>query len=95
MAHTPGPWIIERHENPNIKGWLLTAPVLGSGPDAVNTAAIIGVIPADARLIAAAPDLLTAAKAVLLYSEEPEAFQPLEAAIEELEKAIAKAEGTG
>jgi hypothetical protein len=48
---------------------------------------------ANFNLITAAPDLLAAAKAVLLYSEDPEAFAPLEAAIEELENAIAKAEG--
>ena len=48
---------------------------------------------ADVDLITAAPDLLKAAKAVLLYTEEPEAFLPLEAALKELENVIAKAEG--
>jgi hypothetical protein len=47
----------------------------------------------DADLIAAAPDLLAAGKAVLLYTEEPEAFLPLEAALKALENTIAKAEG--
>lgn len=58
MSHTPGPWVIERHENPNISAWLLTAPALGTDRDDWNTAAIIGVPLADANLIAAAPELL-------------------------------------
>jgi hypothetical protein len=49
---------------------------------------------ANFNLIAASPDLLIAAKAVLLYTEEPVDFPPLESALVALEAAIRQAEGS-
>lgn len=58
--HTPGPWILEGHWSPDSKklgGWVSTAhpsPLFALEPITGTPANII----ANARLIAAAPDLL-------------------------------------
>jgi hypothetical protein len=56
MAHTPGPWAVEWSEEEGNDGVTVESP---DGPVAFR------VLEVDARLIAAAPDLLAAAKLVL------------------------------
>jgi hypothetical protein len=56
-AHTPGPWYLDAHDE---KGWFLLSE---SGPDIM--AEPFDCADADARLIAAAPDLLEACESFL------------------------------
>lgn len=89
-AGTPGPWRVEenRHEN--------NYQIESSSPRLSATVAVVlgrlgspaGL--ADSRLIAAAPDLLEAAKQVIAW---PTVGQPGHEPFEALRGAIAKAEG--
>jgi hypothetical protein len=90
MSYTPGPWsqFVWDKRKPHLR--TIGARNKQDGPDHILTAEISE---ADARLIAAAPDLLEAAKAVIQryvpnfnfdFSDAPEMLA--------LEKAIAKAE---
>jgi hypothetical protein len=54
--HTPGPWYLDAHDE---KGWFLLSE---SGPDIM--AEPFDCADADARLIATAPDLLSALEAL-------------------------------
>ena len=96
--HTPGPWILELEYNP--KGF---QKILGGQWGTHNIAQVVkrqsmkDEDEANARLIAASPDLLAAAKAALdrlcdpyLGEDDGERQRPEIAA---LEQAIAKAEG--
>lgn len=65
INHTPGPWNIERHEDDTMTVWANN----GSGPRSVCD--IIGTMSPDifnARLIAAAPEMYLALKAVFMAS---------------------------
>jgi hypothetical protein len=55
MAHTPGPWVLDESES----GWLL----LSNGADV--TSEPFDCADADARLMAAGPDLLAALKSLV------------------------------
>lgn len=99
MMHTPGPWTATRGEcEGKPESWFdVTAPWPECGPDErQNIAMIYGRDPveANARLIAAAPDLLAALKAITdpAYGNPgyPEENKQIEA---QAEAAIAKAEG--
>jgi hypothetical protein len=90
MSHTPGPWIVEedvRHYSgaEEMVGYNIVAPgdKYIAGPE--------GILPdneADARLIAAAPDLLEACKAAEWNSLDLPA-----SVVEQLRAAITKATG--
>lgn len=84
---TPGPWAIA--EWPDAKGKFI---IRTDAPDAKPFVAALVPFPsglANAHLIAAAPDMLTAAKAVIARWESGD----LAAAVRDLAAAIAKAEG--
>lgn len=107
--HTPGPWTVRSHEWWEDKSgqdrwhdWLIT--------DAEDSGVKITVIPhtfdateADARLIAAAPDLLDALREYVAYQEQNmegdlnqdrDVFEDImEDKMEQAKAAIAKAEG--
>jgi hypothetical protein len=85
--HTPGPWAVrfyERHE---------TAVIKTADGDEVATVDVkcMPDAPADARLIAAAPDLLEACEAFVVAMDS--AHDHIERSIALMEKAIAKAKG--
>lgn len=83
--HTPGPWNYEwvhtllRYSRKQVGPW---DEMDGNHPD-----------DKDANLIAAAPDLLAAAKAVLAYAAEIEHYPSTGNVYDELGAAVAKAEG--
>ena len=97
--HTPGPWGIENWSYDD--GTRHKTVIVAKNEDAV--AHVWGVYrtnggeeerQANARLIAAAPDLLIAAKGVIAALTRPKTFMAdMGAALILLEKAIAKAEG--
>lgn len=88
MKHSPGPWEIEQNTYGPIKG---DVRIVMSDPKGWEIAKITSdpFVMANARLIAAAPDLLSACKdaveTLLKGMDEQEA-------VDVLEKAIAKAE---
>ena len=59
-THTPGPWTVDAHRNIMATGGLVAFPGISAGFDQE----------ANARLIAAAPDLLGALEEVLAYCVE-------------------------
>lgn len=61
--HTPGPWHAESSGEP-LAGWMVLAR--GQGNCVCSTSNLKGRAEANARLIAAAPELLDAAKLVLV-----------------------------
>jgi len=100
MKHTPGPWKEERCHAANIvdvydghiiregDGWRIP-----NGINLICTVAHVGTAQAtnaNARLIAAAPELLEACKRALVYVKSDPAVYPLICCLEE---AIAKATG--
>ena len=95
--HTPGPWrwvdwgegcsAFDAQELRGLKEWVLAAEIEGSCDDA-RGAFIMCSSPANASLIAAAPDLLAALKAMVCV-QGPGAEGP---AVEMARAAIAKAE---
>ncbi len=106
-GHTPGPWIWEYTDLKDEDGFrccTMLAPVLFAKKWAENCVAL-AVKDEDARLIAAAPDLLKACKHArnaidedlrnLTPSEllEFQSAKDMMAALDILKKAIAKAEG--
>ena len=83
MTHTPGPWRLER----SVEEWI-EAPECGDDADIVCEAPWEGEAsrkrwPANACLIAAAPDMLAALRAIVGAAEAgfPEALQMARAAI--------------
>jgi len=91
MKRTPGPWTIsESKRHPIIY-------ILGDGRQIASTYGegdYYYTQKPNARLIAAAPDLLAACKAVFAWHEDFESAPPLSEIMYELvEPAIAKAEG--
>lgn len=101
--HTPGPWKLSGHEYPSAArgitvycaqgvniGTVCTTPYSGKGARAADYARVAA---ANARLIAAAPDLLAASIKALEALRWAEAAElPVFEHIEELERAIAKAQ---
>lgn len=84
MLHTPGPWSIN-DQNPDDEE--IEAP---SGPVAI---ALGREAEANARLIAAAPDLLAALEECLLNSDIHGKYGPPARSLEKARAAIAKAKG--
>lgn len=84
--HTPGPWTQE-HDGAVVIGRRVVIPVNGCGPDGVSRKER----EANARLIAAAPDLLAACN---LASKSCGFLGLNSAAQKNILSAIAKAEGT-
>ena len=112
MAHTPGPWAVARKRGP-LHGIGATDPLAIKDSTGEYVATLGGGsvhfanADANARLIAAAPDLLAALKAALPYLEHSVKFyryqqaghefwpnrEEAEGNITEARAAIAKAEG--
>ena len=94
-AHTPGPWKAEKLDDSDTGAtqWYVLA-VEGSDDSKPAIAEIPGDKPKDARLIAAAPDLLEACKMLMVSTID--ASLPLNQYVEIVKQgkdAIAKAEG--
>lgn len=87
-AHTPGPWSVSAGSIWATSQWgarVRIAPVDSHSPmNGIDSAA-------NARLIAAAPDLLAAAK--YLMADLKHSYEPRVEALDKLEAAIAKATG--
>lgn len=92
MKHTPGPWVTS--PEPNGKEWVVDA-----GPWGICVCAFapgLGTAEANARLIAAAPELLEALETLLGFVENkrfPDTIY-VRNAINEAEAVIAKATGS-
>lgn len=99
-AHTPGPWLIRKPDNGIYDTDDDIANVVARGPYGLITIAE-EVDVADARLIAAAPDMyeaLLAAKVVIEMMERPEGMggrvnAALDKRLAQIDAAIAKARG--
>lgn len=69
MKHTPGPWTVGAHQKIISRGWSIRIPEDGSA-----IAYVLGEknpeLHANARLIAAAPELLEACKYVVQYHRD-------------------------
>ncbi len=91
MTHTPGPWSVSKHGTPDY------APQYGIYSDGSgNDHAIVKgeAAEADARLIAAAPDLLATLRGILAYVEDGNVVELRPCGfIKEVAEAIAQAEG--
>ena len=88
--HTPGPWCVDDH--PKMQILMVVAEAGGMPGLIVNQGRITKTDRANARLIAAAPDLLEAAKQVLARLDHETAPVTMFDA-DKLRHAIAKAEG--
>lgn len=89
MKTTPGPWV-----------WPVTGPtVLGKDDGSSTFAPVCRIVPGlaadgNARLIAAAPDMLATLKGILSYVEDGNVVELRPCGfVEEVKAAIAKAEG--
>jgi hypothetical protein len=90
--HTPGPWIVARYDYDRGVAAIETKERGVDLPDQGNWVAdvcAVGADDANARLIAAAPDLLAALKAI---QDDPCVAMDLRL-LTQMESAIAKAEG--
>jgi len=83
---TPAPWVARERENGDYDVEDVPGAVSITGQVRSNTGAFSAEAKANAELIAAAPDLLEAARWAREYVEHPKA-------LEVIEEAIAKAEG--
>lgn len=94
-AHTPGPWIVGDDPEPGEEGDYPSESVWYDGNG--SGAEIAGRIcePGNAILIAAAPDLLEAARTALIALRHGNGSREARAAYDGLFAAIAKAEGSG
>lgn len=84
MAHTPGPW-----------HWFSDEDVIDNGKGSLEIALVVG-LEYDGRLIAAAPDLLAALRALLDWGREhtsPRDDNSPHALLIQACEAVAKAEG--
>jgi len=88
IKHTPGPWIIHRCEDGSNE-------IYAIGSCTSDGDNILNVSESDARLIAAAPELLDALKAIVygLCKEDEEGLIEHTEQITNARKAIAEAEG--
>lgn len=84
--HTPGPWQIRRYD--------ARQSVIIPDPETGQTIAMVGLNLEDARLIAAAPDMLEALEAYM-NAANPQGASPMEAILihDKMRKAIEKARG--
>lgn len=90
--HTPGPWKAYRFSD---KGGVARIAIVGAQPSSLivaKTCAAEGEDEANARLIAAAPELLEALRG-LLQAESPDYVQSWGIAREQALAAVAKATG--
>ena len=100
--HTPGPWEV----NTYYSGSKLTGQWTRIEPGVIRESSFtrrdsygdacfhgVNISDDDANLIAAAPDLLAAAKAVLAYAAEIEHYPSTGNVYDELGAAVARAEG--
>lgn len=85
-AHTPGPWGLTRWTAPDDYGWSIK---IGDAPHRLDVSAWSESSEADARLIAAAPELLSALKRMAAFACHTAPPDLCEAVY----LAIAKAEG--
>lgn len=83
MAHTPGPWVVVQHPD----GWTIQNRATGAGACVASQYGDSNE--ANARLIAAAPDLLAALKDAVNWLDDFDDNETLTAA----RAAILKAEG--
>lgn len=99
--HTPGPWAVEQGEGPHSGRTVITARQAGmtARSPLAHLSNLLGADEpaADARLIAAAPDLLAAAKKVMAgldarIEAAPSTAKPVFNGIADLHDAINKAE---
>lgn len=92
--HTPGPWVQGKEDD--FKGIAITTPARGMAYVAIANVPVDYTDrperEANARLIAAAPELLEAAKAVAQWCMQRPPIHPYDG-FKMLEAAIAKAEG--
>lgn len=89
VSHTPGPWQADECEDAN--GFTTIREGDGTPNGALHTDPIATVYrDANARLIAAAPDLLEACKSLLYATEHIDHIKPQ---LNKASEAIAKAEG--
>ena len=87
MSHTPGPWRVE----PCTNGGMIL--IRADGKHGAHPQTHLQIVPeADARLIAAAPDLLEACKALIRSIDGVESSITT-SGIQQIRTAIAKAEG--
>ena len=95
MSHTPGPWGYQRIDSGE---FLITDPRPPKPPFEFSTVGKMGLEEDDAKLVAAAPDLLAAcqsfAKALEQDTESDEGMAIWRAVWLRVESAIAKAEGS-
>ena len=90
-AHTPGPWEVSRGK---IAGVELSHTVVLTGRDAVAVfAGSADAGEANARLIAAAPELLAALRGIIEIGKRDLSNPKYDGYFEEARTAIAKAEG--
>jgi hypothetical protein len=97
MKHTPGPWIVDDYETPDViaeDGSVICHvnccddfPCIGEDNDKAQMAALEAELKANASLIAAAPDLYAALKALCDLEDHDDLLVQAGLA------AIAKAEG--
>jgi hypothetical protein len=95
-AHTPGPWVAHCDDPRSKNGMALVVAHKGRGTmsiDATRSGASFAEDCANARLIAAAPDLLAALKTLAAAEFRDDDDPILIAARGEARAAIAKAEG--
>lgn len=92
MSHTPGPWSATKHDE-SCGYWHVDSPGTAMGGVATCYSTASGSTEANARLIAAAPDLLAALVAMLATQEQTKPAIPKVAAMSMARAAIAKAEG--
>jgi hypothetical protein len=91
--HTPGPWLIsERVKTARLDNALMVRPADHHNYE-YGATAIIATSEADARLVAAAPELLAALRAMLACCYDIERDIETEDAVEAARAAIAKATG--
>lgn len=94
-GHTPGPWTVDAVEHENVDGdrYATSEITTSSGHYIAHVADCGAMADADARLIASAPDLLTACKlARALITMDDGTVDP-DVVIDALDAAIKKAGG--
>ena len=94
MSHTPGPWVYKPFARTS-RAFTVTADVTDAHRDIANVLGLASDNEDNARLIAEAPALLAALKALLESNSWREAWQSdeLREAFVVAERAVARAEG--
>ena len=88
--HTPGPWTFVQGGSGNFPTWNVR---IGSNLVTLPSAASMETLDADARLIAAAPDLLALAYQYASDLQYPPVADSLKRRLDAIESVIAKLEG--